>query len=138
MLPLPVQSSPRFPVRALLGHCFYRRVILWAVTVIFFLCLVLFSGGVHTRHGRILDHLAGFAKADHYKSSSGSQYEFEGSRVGHNGIDSTDYSASAKEMTSNVGDYEKTEQYPAEQQTTYEPPSSDPVVDGPHWLKYKQ
>lgn len=55
MLPLPVQNKAKIRVRTLLGHCFYRRVIIWAITVILLLCLTLFSSGVHTRHGRIMD-----------------------------------------------------------------------------------
>lgn len=64
MLPLPVQSSPKAAVRALLSHCFYRRVIIWAITATVLLCLMLFSGGVHTHHGRILDHLVDFGQGD--------------------------------------------------------------------------
>lgn len=143
MLPLPVQSSPRFPVRALLGHCFYRRIIIWTIALIIFLCMVLFSGGVHTRHGRILDHLAGLAKGDHYKGSTGSQYGgFEGSKVGHNGIAVNDASTPTKETTSNMEGNEKAGQSPAEQHTqqltSNEPLSGVPVTGGPHWLKYKQ
>lgn len=75
MLPLPVQASQRFPVRALLGHCFYRRIIIWAVTVTFFLCLVLFSGGVRTHHGMIIDHFPEFGNNGHTKlSTSTSSY----------------------------------------------------------------
>lgn len=144
MLPLPVQSSPRFPVRALLGHCFYRRIIIWSVTIIFFLFMVLFSGGVHTRHGRILDHLAGFATGDHYKGSTGSQYGgFEGSRVGHNGIETVDNPTSTAETTLTSTENEKNEPKPTEQKTedsstASETPTSEPFTGGPHWLKYKQ
>ena len=42
-------------MRALLSHCLYRRVLLWAITGTILLCLVLSSSGVRTRHGRILD-----------------------------------------------------------------------------------
>lgn len=51
-------------MRALLSHCLYRRVMIWAVTVTVLLCLVLFSSGVQTRHGRILD-LVDFRKGSH-------------------------------------------------------------------------
>lgn len=51
-------------MRALLSHCLYRRVMIWAVTVTILLCLVLFSSGVQTRRGRILD-LVDFRKGSH-------------------------------------------------------------------------
>ncbi|KAK3685837.1 hypothetical protein B0T22DRAFT_231838 [Podospora appendiculata] len=62
LLPLSVQKQPKIRVvRALLGHCLYRRVILWTVAVLFLLCLTLFSG-VNVRHKRILD-LVDFRKS---------------------------------------------------------------------------
>lgn len=54
-------------MRALLSHCLYRRVMIWAVTVTILLCLVLFSSGVQTRRGRILD-LVDFRKGSHSES----------------------------------------------------------------------
>lgn len=51
-------------MRALLSHCLYRRVMIWAITVTVLLCMVLFSSGVQTRHGRILD-LVDFRKGSH-------------------------------------------------------------------------
>jgi hypothetical protein len=51
-------------MRAILSHCLYRRVMIWAVTVTILLCLALFSSGVQTRHGRILD-LVDFRKGSH-------------------------------------------------------------------------
>lgn len=55
-------------MRALLSHCLYRRVMIWAITVTILLCLVLFSSGVQTRHGRILD-LVDFRKGSHSETT---------------------------------------------------------------------
>jgi hypothetical protein len=55
LLPLPVSQQPKIRVRALLGHCLYRRVIIWSLTVLLLLCLTLFTSGVKTGRGRILD-----------------------------------------------------------------------------------
>lgn len=55
-------------MRALLSHCLYRRVMIWAITVTILLCMVLFSSGVQTRHGRILD-LVDFRKGSHSETT---------------------------------------------------------------------
>ncbi|KAK0635784.1 hypothetical protein B0T17DRAFT_624651 [Bombardia bombarda] len=55
-LPPPVHQKPKIRVRALLGHCLYRRVIIWSVAGLFLLCLGLSTtGGVGIRRGGILD-----------------------------------------------------------------------------------
>lgn len=119
MLPLPVQASPKFAVRALLSHCFYRRVIIWAITVTVLLCLVLFSGGVQTNRGRILDHLVDFGKG-------AKESVYGGSSVGHNGIDS----GSGNGQKSDITNSEKGNQDSNTQQGL-----GDNTL---HWLKYKQ
>lgn len=55
LLALPAHQQPKLQVRALLGHCLYRRVILWTVTILFVVCLTLSTRGVRQRHGTILD-----------------------------------------------------------------------------------
>lgn len=143
MLPLPVQASPRFPVRALFGHCFYRRIIIWAVTCTFFLCLIVFSGGVRPHPGRIIDHIPGFANGggqlDSNPPTSKTPIVYEVSDPGHDGSVSTDSSTpeSASGMTSNIEAPVKTEQHTIiEQNPTNQLQPADP--NGPHWLKYQQ
>lgn len=139
MLPLPVQAASRIPVRALLGHCFYRRIIVWTVTVIVFLCLVLFSGGVRTRHGRILDHLAGWdGISSNNNADSSSQSGSAGTNVGHNGISTIESSTTENEVATDVDENEKAEDPNViEKQPTNTEQSADP--NGRlHWLKYQQ
>src|SRR3954468_24259662 len=54
---LPIFSPQRsnLRVRTLLGHCLYRRVILWTVAALALLCLMVSTTGVQLRHGRVLD-----------------------------------------------------------------------------------
>jgi hypothetical protein len=52
---LPIYEKPKVRVRALLGHCLYRRVILWGTTAVFLILLALFTSGERTRHGKLLD-----------------------------------------------------------------------------------
>ncbi|KAK4219608.1 hypothetical protein QBC37DRAFT_469080 [Rhypophila decipiens] len=39
LLPISTHRQPKIRVRTLLGHCLYRRVIIWAVTAFFLLCV---------------------------------------------------------------------------------------------------
>lgn len=55
LLPLAKHQKPKIRVRTLLGHCLYRRVIIWTVAALFILGLTLSTTGVHLRHGRVLD-----------------------------------------------------------------------------------
>jgi len=69
LLPLSTHKKPNIQVRTLLGHCLYRRVILWVATILVVLCLGLSTTGVHLRHGRILD-LVDFTQEDQRKNGS--------------------------------------------------------------------
>ncbi|KAL2162611.1 hypothetical protein VTH06DRAFT_6447 [Thermothelomyces fergusii] len=53
LLPHPVHQKPR--IRALLGHCLYRRVILWTSAGLALLLLTLSSGKPGIRRERLLD-----------------------------------------------------------------------------------
>lgn len=161
MLPLPVQSSPRLAMRALITHCFYRRVIIWAITAIIILSLMLFSGGVHTRHGRILDHLVDFGRTS--KSSldatggvigsisgsitGGSSGSSSGSSGGSTGttpiwMDGTDQNGQ-NGQNSVSGGQDKTNQNQGTQDKTNQDAHQQfqgfgGIMNPLHWLKYKQ
>jgi hypothetical protein len=55
LLPLANHQKPKIRVRTLLGHCLYRRVIIWTVAALFIMGLTASTTGVHLRHGRVLD-----------------------------------------------------------------------------------
>lgn len=55
LLPLAHHQKPKIRVRALLGHCLYRRVIIWTVAALLILGLTVSTTGVHLQHGRVLD-----------------------------------------------------------------------------------
>ncbi|TDZ26470.1 hypothetical protein Cob_v000497 [Colletotrichum orbiculare MAFF 240422] len=46
--------QPKIRVRAILGHCLYRRVVIWTVTISFLLALAYLNAPLYTRDGRIL------------------------------------------------------------------------------------
>lgn len=76
MLPSPVQSRQRFTLRALLGHCLYRRLILWCITVSILLCLILFGSGDRSGHGGMMG-LVDFRKGSQSSSSKTTTGTFE-------------------------------------------------------------
>ncbi|KAK3359124.1 hypothetical protein B0T25DRAFT_87300 [Lasiosphaeria hispida] len=74
LLPLAAHQQPKIRVRALLGHCLYRRVILWTLTIVLVLCLTLSTSGGHTRHGRLRD-LVDFTGGGQNKQTNGKEKE---------------------------------------------------------------
>lgn len=45
LLSLPVHQQPQIRIRALLGHCLYRRVIIWSLTLLALVLLTLYTSG---------------------------------------------------------------------------------------------
>lgn len=160
-LPLPVQSSPKLAMRALITHCFYRRVIIWAITATFLMCLMLFSGGVHTSHGRILDHLVDFGRTSKGSVESSLSTSTSGSggsggsggSVGQTGISNIwDNEQDPASENQNKGIQDKSTQETSTQdkntqdkspqdkgtQDTNQNQGLGAVINPLHWLKYKQ
>ncbi|OHE91981.1 hypothetical protein CORC01_12717 [Colletotrichum orchidophilum] len=55
-LPAPVTTipQPKLRVRAILGHCLYRRVVIWTVTISMLIALAYLNTPLYTRDGKIL------------------------------------------------------------------------------------
>ncbi|KAK2021214.1 hypothetical protein LX32DRAFT_699545 [Colletotrichum zoysiae] len=55
-LPAPATtiSQPKLRVRAILGHCLYRRVVIWTVTISMLICLAYLNTPLYTRDGKVL------------------------------------------------------------------------------------
>lgn len=156
MLPLPVQSSPKLAMRALITHCFYRRVIIWGITAIIILSLMLFSGGVHTRHGRILDHLVDFGRTSKGSldatggvigsisgSISGGSSDGSGGSGGSNGAAPIWMDGTGQNGQNSVGgSQDKTNQNQGTQdksnQDSHQFQGFGSIMNPLHWLKYKQ
>jgi len=54
LLPLSTHRQPKIRVRTILGHCLYRRVIIWIVTALFLLCMGLMASSSNFGRTRIL------------------------------------------------------------------------------------
>jgi hypothetical protein len=55
LLPHPAHQKSRFRIRTLLGHCLYRRVILWCAAGLVLLCFALSTRKSGLRRQRLLD-----------------------------------------------------------------------------------
>ena len=76
LLPRPAyHQKPKIRVRTLLGHCLYRRVILWTAAGLVIIFLTLTSGNHGLRRERLLD----LVKSKPYEKPEGSN--------GVNGVD---------------------------------------------------
>ena len=73
LLPPPGYRQPKIRVRTLLGHCLYRRLIIWTVTLLLLICLTVYSSAaalLSTSTGGILE-LIEFSRGDHWRGAVG-------------------------------------------------------------------
>ncbi|KAH6655420.1 hypothetical protein BKA67DRAFT_236379 [Truncatella angustata] len=62
-LPISTKPQPKLRVRALLGHCLYRRVVIWTLVAIALLAITLFHPGLTHNTHNVLD-LVQLGKSD--------------------------------------------------------------------------
>lgn len=115
LLPQPGYQQPKLRVRTLLGHCLYRRVIIWTITLLLLFCLTAYGSGglVHRATGGMLD-FAEFGKGEYWSGVVGvkKQAKASGTLVVQDDDDQSPESGPTSE---------------------FEPPRPPP-----HWLKYRQ
>lgn len=81
LLPPPGQHQRKIRVRTLLGHCLYRRVIIWTITLLSLLSLTLYSSGSVVRTtGRILN-LVDFSKNGYWGGVVGVKKQVKASGI---------------------------------------------------------
>lgn len=124
---LPVSTKPqaRFRVRAVLGHCLYRRVVIWTIVVIFLLSVTLFNPRIGTRPRDVLDlvHLGQGTSSD---ASLRKQPSDQTSLQKQDGDNENKVNPSNSEKTEDNQD-QQNEQGEEQQKS-----------DMPHWLSYNQ
>ncbi|KAI1502565.1 hypothetical protein F5X99DRAFT_152574 [Biscogniauxia marginata] len=117
---LPVSTKPqsRFRVKALLGHCLYRRVVIWTVVVVFLLTITLYNPRISTSSKNVLDLVHGTRiKTDEDHTA-----------VENVGLQKQDAADSYQEKQ-NVEEGSVTEENPTQEE--------DREDEGPRWLKFK-
>jgi len=75
LLPL-VSEKKRIRIRSLLGHCLYRRVIIWTVAGVLLLCLAFSTSGVSISRGRIRTLVDFGQREDKLKSTAREREQF--------------------------------------------------------------
>lgn len=113
LLPPPAYQ-PKIRVRSLLGHCLYRRVIIWTVISLSLLCLMVYNSGgiVRTTTGGMLDFVE-LSKSDYWGRVIGGTKQLKASGT-------------------------ITSQPQWDGQTSRPEADSEGETKPAHWLKYKQ
>jgi hypothetical protein len=149
---LPVSTKPqsKLRVRALLGHCLYRRVVIWALVVVVLLSITLFNPQLSHNTRNVLD-LVQIGKADVPQGKVPTRLdETVAQLVKQSGQDSDEGSQKqikedAKDEKSSKQSTEETSNDKSEEKANESKESKQPKKQkqkqkskGPHWLDYKQ
>ncbi|KAI1778135.1 hypothetical protein F4818DRAFT_287546 [Hypoxylon cercidicola] len=126
-LPVSTKPKPKFRVKALLGHCLYRRVVIWTFVIIVLLSVTLFNPRLTARSRDVLDLVHG---------SKGVTDETQALKIA--GVQKQDGDeedrlqdmTEEKQQEDQEKDQEMLEEEDEEEETTEN-------VNGPHWLRYK-
>lgn len=74
-LPSSTKPKSKFRVRALLGHCLYRRVVVWGLVVVVLFSITLFNPQITHRSRKVLDLVqlgkAGKLDSTHFQTQGG-------------------------------------------------------------------
>jgi hypothetical protein len=127
-LPTSTKPQPRFRVRQLLGHCLYRRVVIWTLVVIVLLSITLFNPRITHTPQNVLDLVQlGKGQIDESKAvklESDAQFRTQGNQEAQ----------SIQKL-----DGPKKEAVPKKDATkSKKKPKPKHNGDGPHWLDYEQ
>ncbi|KAI1105342.1 hypothetical protein F4804DRAFT_350861 [Jackrogersella minutella] len=122
-LPVTTKPQPKFRVKALLGHCLYRRVVIWTVVIIVLLSITLFNPRLTARSRDVFDLVHG--------SKSGTK---ETPHVPENiGLQKQD---GDEDRIQDVAEETKSDDELKEQEEEEEKEEKE-KAKGPHWLRYK-
>ncbi|KAI1336886.1 hypothetical protein F5Y15DRAFT_190121 [Xylariaceae sp. FL0016] len=126
-LPVTTKSQSKFKVKTLLGHCLYRRVVIWTVLIIILLTISLFNPQITTKSRNVLDMVQG----------SKGETATPPKMVGDVGLQRQDSKGleQGQEQTA-IGEVSETSQE-LNSQDIEEIDEQEGDANGPHWLKYK-
>ncbi|KAI0179294.1 hypothetical protein GGR52DRAFT_535605 [Hypoxylon sp. FL1284] len=121
-LPVTAQSKPKFRVKAILGHCLYRRVVIWTLVILVLFSLTLFNPRLTARSRDVLDLV---------HTSKGVTDDIETPAV-----------AGIMEQNGKIDDIKETHQESLTKEEGVvimdeDEQAADETANGPHWLRYK-
>ncbi|KAI1091334.1 hypothetical protein F5B19DRAFT_280395 [Rostrohypoxylon terebratum] len=127
-LPVSTKPQPKFRVKALLGHCLYRRVVIWTVVIIVLLSFTLFNPRITARSRDVFDLV------------HGSKNEAKTIPQLHDNIglqkqdDREDRIQELVEEEKEESEWEEQEEKENEREKDK---GNEDSSKGPHWLRYK-
>lgn len=159
-LPMSTKPQSKLRVRALLGHCLYRRVVVWGLVAVALLSITLFNPQLTHRSKNVLD-LVQIVKADvpaikvpsnleetvaALVKQSGQGNDEEPAKQSKNDneeqIPVKESSDSSKDKSGEKSALETTEDKPRKdksgEKSSKKKHKQKPKPNGPHWLDYKQ
>lgn len=126
-LPVTTKTSSRFRLRQILGHCLYRRVVIWSLLIIVLLSLTFFNPQFSQRTPK---DVLGLVQMGKDQAPAQGQVEVAP-------LPKTEDAVSEKQE--GAVDADKQEQAEEEPEKEAEKEEEEEKKDdGPHWLKYTQ
>ncbi|KAI2625700.1 hypothetical protein GGR54DRAFT_510707 [Hypoxylon sp. NC1633] len=135
-LPISTKPQSKFRVKALLGHCLYRRVVIWTVVAIVVLSVTLFNPRLTATSRDVFDRIHGT------KSEIHETHVIEETGLQKQDADLEDQlQIAVQEGDENGGENEHEQQMQEPEQETEDELEYDEEegesTEKPHWLRYK-
>jgi hypothetical protein len=133
---LPISNKPKskLRVKALLGHCLYRRVVIWTIVVIACLSLTLFNPQLNTRSREVLE-MVNLGKGE---PKEGPEIVTNTGLQKQTGDDEAQAEQVGQDAEVNIIEEENSDESIPTQEKEEGNEKENKDDDGPHWLKYKQ
>ncbi|KAI0134078.1 hypothetical protein BJ170DRAFT_183727 [Xylariales sp. AK1849] len=131
LLPMSTKPAPKLRVRTVLGHCLYRRVVIWTLVVIALLSITLFNPRITHNTRNVLD-LVQLGKSEIHGTKAADDARFQKQDGQDSGEKQPNQSPDGQRMESSPQDV-----FEQKQQKVHKAPKKKPKQSGPHWLNYK-
>lgn len=134
-LPVTTKTSSRFRLRQILGHCLYRRVVIWALLIIVLLSLTFFNPQFSQRTPK---DVLGLVQMGKDQAPAQGQVEVVPVPKTEDAIpEKQEGTAEADKQDQAEAQPEKEAEKEAEKEEEKEE-EEEKKDEGPHWLKYTQ
>lgn len=134
-LPISTKPQSKFRVKALLGNCLYRRVVIWTFLVIALLSFTLFNPGLAGRPRDVLDLVHGSINGVNGAPQATDNVILQ-TQDSQDDVHIQDPVEEEKEPVEEMQEQEeeKEEENPEDEKEE----ETEENANSPHWLRYKQ
>jgi hypothetical protein len=137
-LPISTKPQSKFRVRQLLGHCLYRRVVVWALVIVVLVSFTLFNSRIPHRSHNVLD-LVQLGKGEMPSTTVTN-------KVDNSPLQKQDAANIGTEQPKPIQEDSKVEKQELasiksnekNKEIAKEENKGKKKLSGPHWLEYKQ